>query len=81
MLESGVPRETVLDVINVPYKLRSNTISETDRVALVAGFIKGFQMVFYVSASLMALATLVAIGLIRNIPLSSAHTKSIDVDA
>jgi hypothetical protein len=81
MLESGVPRETVLDVINIPYKLRSNNISEADRVALVAGFIKGFQIVFYVSASLMALATLIVVGLVRNIPLSSAHTKSVEVDA
>jgi hypothetical protein len=73
MLATGLPRDIVLDIINVPFRLRSGGLAEAERSILIAGFIKGFQVAFYVAASLMAFATILAFALIEQIDLDQAH--------
>jgi hypothetical protein len=68
MLATGLPRDIVLDIINVPFRLRSGGLAEAERSILIAGFIKGFQVAFYV-----AFATILAFALIKQIDLDQAH--------
>jgi hypothetical protein len=76
MLATGLPRSLVLEVIHAPFRLKSGTLSPSDRDMLVAGFLRGFQTAFQVSAALMAFTTAAAFFLIRHIDLRLAHGRA-----
>jgi hypothetical protein len=76
MLATGLPRATVLDVIQIPYNIRSDDISVTDRALLIEGFVRGFQVAFYVAGATMAAATAAVFVLVKQINLDQAHRKA-----
>jgi hypothetical protein len=73
MLATGLRRQLVLDVINTPFKIKSE--SSADRQVLVAGFIEGFQRALWVATACMAFATVACSLLVKQIYLDRAHGK------